>query len=403
MPAEIRIPREEDREDIARLLSTSLNFPLERAMARKDTFNLNDLRSAYVDGRLVANAAEFKFTQWFGGRGLATSGIWGVATEPEHRGMGYASACLGSILDDARRRGDALSALFPAVLDPYRKSGYELAGTFDAHRIALKDLPATSTATSTEGLPRVELAVVDRDLDPLVAAYAAWVRRHNGGMEPNADFWRTRVLNRPLDETARAVVIRDDGAVIGFVAFTRVSDPTGHLGEIDFGLRCSLFFMTEERALRAFIAYLRGYQGVGTWLQWSGSPNDPLTLLVGTQAVTVGQRYRWMLRILDVPSAFEGRGYPAIDAEATFAVDDPRYHENAGPWRLTVSGGEAKIEHADRHDRRAIPIGTLSSMFTGYLRPADAVVLGSMDSDDPAVEALSAMLDGADPWCPFFF
>ena len=35
-----------------------------------------------------------------------------------------------------------------------------------------------------------------------------------------------------------------------------------------------------------------------------------------------------MLRILDVPAAFEGRGFPDIDAEATFAVDDPRYAEN---------------------------------------------------------------------------
>src|SRR5262245_1135114 len=100
MPAEIRIPREEDRDDIARLLSTSLNFPLAAASARKHTFKLEDMRCAYLDGRPVANAAEFRVTQWFGGRGLATSGIWGVVTEPEHRSEGFASACLGSLLDD---------------------------------------------------------------------------------------------------------------------------------------------------------------------------------------------------------------------------------------------------------------------------------------------------------------
>ena len=42
-------------------------------------------------------------------------------------------------------------------------------------------------------------------------------------------------------------------------------------------------------------------------------------------------------------------------------------------------------------------------MFSGYLRPVDAVRLGYLDGDDPAVEALGAILSGPDPWCPFFF
>src|SRR5262249_39980421 len=152
------------------------NFPLAAASARKHTFKLEDMRCAYLDGRPVANAAEFRFTQWFGGRGLATSGIWGVVTEPEHRSEGFASACLGSLLDDARRRGDPLTSLYPAVLDPYRRRGYELAGTFDDHRIALDDLPA---GTHTD-LPSVELVDVDRDLDAIRAAYRAWATDRNG-------------------------------------------------------------------------------------------------------------------------------------------------------------------------------------------------------------------------------
>jgi predicted acetyltransferase len=399
MPAEIRVPREQDRDDIARLLSTSLNFPLAAAMARKETFHLDEMRSAYVDDRPVANAAEFRFTQWFGGRGLACSGIWGVVTEPERRGAGLASACLGGLMDDARRRAAPLTSLFPAVLEPYRRMGYELAGTFDEHQIALDDLPAVGT----EGLPRVELADVDRDLDAIRAAYRRWVRSRNGTIEPDADFWRDRVIVRPWDEAARAVVIRDGDDVTGFAAFTRSPDPSGHLGEIGFGLRCSMFFTTNDLALRAFLAYARGYRGVGRWLRWGGAPNDPLTLLVGVQAVADARRYRWMLRILDVPAAFEGRGYPAVDAEATFAVEDARYPENEGPWRITVSAGEAKIGPADHHDRRPVPIGALSSLYSGYLRPHDAVALGLLDADDPAVEAFSVMLAGADPWCPFFF
>ena len=122
------------------------------------------------------------------------------------------------------------------------------------------------------------------------------------------------------------------------------------------------------------------------------------------QAVEVHQRYRWMLRLLDVPAAFAGRGYPAIDAGATFAVEDPRYPANAGPWTLEVRGGSASVQRAPgpRPASRS-PITALSSLFTGYLRPPDAVRLGILDADDPAVDALSALLVGPDPWCPFFF
>jgi predicted acetyltransferase len=128
-----------------------------------------------------------------------------------------------------------------------------------------------------------------------------------------------------------------------------------------------------------------------------------MTLLVGTQAVTVADRYRWMLRILDVPGALESRGYPPIDAEATFAIEDPRHAENTGVWRLQLSSGEPKVEPGSSPDRRPLTIGVFSSIFSGYLRPVDAVRLGYLDGGDPAVEALSAILSGPDPWCPFFF
>jgi predicted acetyltransferase len=398
MTADVRIPAEGDREQIARVLSTSLHFPLEAALTRSKTFLLGDIRCAYVDDRVVATAAEFPFTQWFGGNGLACSGVWGVATEPERRGNGFASACLGTLMDDARRRGTPVTALFPAVIEPYRRLGYELAGTYDEFRVALDALPVVDT----HHLPTVELAEVERDQDAIMACYARWLARRNGTIEPDATFWRTRLLERPWDEWHRAVVARDDDTITGFATFTRANDSSGHLS-FGFGLKCSMFVAEDHRALRALIAYASGYRGLGRWLGWAGPPNDPMTLLVGVQAVTPHDRYRWMLRILDVRGALEGRGYPPIDAEATFAVEDPRYAENTGVWHVRLSAGEPKVELGSSHDRRPLPIAGFSSMFSGYLRPVDAVRLGFLDADDPAVGALDAMLSGPDPWSPLFF
>jgi predicted acetyltransferase len=398
MTADVRIPVEADREQIARVLSTSLHFPLDAALTRSKTFRLGGIRCAYVDDRVVAAAGEFPFTQWFGGNGLACSGVWGVATEPERRGEGLASACLGTLMDDARRRGTPITALFPAVIEPYRRLGYELAGTYDEFRVDLDALPEVDT----HDLPTVELAEVERDQDAIMACYARWLARRNGTIEPDATFWRTRLLERPWDEWHRAVLARDGDAITGFATFTRANDSSGHLS-FGFGLKCSMFVAEDDRALRALIAYARGYRGLGRWLGWSGPPNDPMTMLVGVQAVEVADRYRWMLRVLDVRAALEGRGYPPIDAEATFAIDDPRYEENTGVWRLQLSAGEPKVEQPPSHDRRPVSISTFSSMFTGYLRPVEAAHIGYLDRDDPAVGALGEMLSGPDPWCPFFF
>lgn len=73
--AEIRAPRDDEREQLA-----------------------------VVDGDIVATAGEFPFDQWFAGNALAYSAVWGVATLPEHRGSGLASAATEACFDP---RGNA--------------------------------------------------------------------------------------------------------------------------------------------------------------------------------------------------------------------------------------------------------------------------------------------------------
>jgi hypothetical protein len=48
-------------------------------------------------------------------------------------------------------------------------------------------------------------------------------------------------------------------------------------------------------------------------------------------------------------------------------------------------------------DAKPLTIGALSAMFSGYLRPHDAVRVGLMDVDDPAVESFATLFAGPDP------
>jgi predicted acetyltransferase len=223
-------------------------------------------------------------------------------------------------------------------------------------------------------------------------------------LEPTDDGWWTRRILRPFGEAiTRAVVVRgDDGTVEGFASFRYADAEGGHL-EIDFGLECHAFCAITERATRALLAYFRSFRGVGLWVQWCGPPEDAIAMLVPEQQITTPFRFRWMLRLLDVRTALATRGYPPIDAEVVVAVHDPAFPENAGPWRLIVRAGEAQVEPAPDARVAAMPIGILSTLFTGFLTVPDAVRLGYLRRDDPAVPGLQQLLAGPDPWCPFFF
>ncbi len=257
-----------------------------------------------------------------------------MATLPEHRAGGLATACIRALLDRARERDMPLTALFPAVLTPYRRMGYEIAGVFIRHRVPLDALPP-----GDDTLPGVELADMARDVGEIRAAFHEWVATSTGPVEPVTDaHWIDRVAPPSDDDTGRTVVVREDDRITGVASFTRETEP-GH--DVVFGIDCRTLFAVTPTAQRALWSYFRGYRGLGTWLQWVGPPNDPIALGSIDAFIERPYRYDWMLRLLDVPAALEARGYPAIDAEATFAVDDAMYPDNAGAWHVSVSGGRA--------------------------------------------------------------
>ena len=394
-PTEIRAPRDDERERVAEVLATSLNFSRERSVARSHLYPLDDMRCAVVGGEIVATSGEFRFAQWFGGKALDCSAVWGVATLPEHRGSGLASGATEAVIRAGRDRGAPVSALYPAVIRPYRSIGYEMAGTFTKHRLTIEAIPPQPRA-----LPAPVLFDLERDLAGVRTCYQTYVSSHNGPVEPMGDdHWAHRIMGRTDDETRRAVVVREGGEVSGFLVTGRDPDP-GPL-DVAFGLWTEAFAANTETALRSLLAYVRRFAGLGKWFQWSGPPNDPIGLLVDEQSLSIEMHYRWMLRLLDVRAAFERRGWPTIDAEAVFAVEDQMFPDNAGPWRLRVEQGVATMTPAEGEPKAAsapIPIGSLSSMFSGYLRASDAVRLGILEAGDPAATAFGSLFAGRDPW-----
>jgi predicted acetyltransferase len=391
---DVRSPTEAERNELVQLLSTALNFtPDDRHASRT---NLEEFRCVFQDDRMVASAAAFPFRQWFGGNDLRMAGIYGVATLPEHRASGRASMAVERILRESRASGIPTSALFPAVLRPYRKLGFELAGSYVTHRLPLEAIP------SDVGDPGPVQLATEADEPAMLELFSQWIRRHNGTIEPVDKIWWHRRTIEPLAEGIyRAVVVRAGDRIDGMAAFSHGDDP-GRL-DSEFGLRCRVFAWRNEQALRSLLAFFRTYRGLGRWVAWQGPPEDPVGMLIPEQSLERNFTFGWMLRLLDVQACFEHRGYPEVDAEVLFAVDDPLFAENAGPWRVSVTRGKPSVELAPEARVRPIPIGIVSALFSGYLRGSDASRLGFLDPDSGSAYAFEALLAGPEPWCPFFF
>src|SRR3989442_1482186 len=126
--ADVRTPPEEDRAQVVDVLRTALNFSAAWANERSHALPLQEFRCVYAGDRVVATAAELRFHQWFGERSVATAGIYAVATLPEHRAAGLASAAVRRIPDQGPGRGAGPPRPFPRGLWGGRKAGPRTAG-----------------------------------------------------------------------------------------------------------------------------------------------------------------------------------------------------------------------------------------------------------------------------------
>ncbi|MFL5738019.1 MAG: enhanced intracellular survival protein Eis [Actinomycetota bacterium] len=396
---EIRTPTEDEREQIGSVMSISLNFGQAWAERRAPTFRLEQFLVAVDDGRVVATSAARPFLQWFGARALPMTGVYAVATLPEHRGGGLASELVTRLMRRGREEGALISALYPAAVRPYRGIGYEIAGTYTDHRIAISDLPQGPAPLRVEEYRT-------GDLDDVRAVFREVMSTQNGPIYSELeDWWTERILaTREPDVLFRVAVVRGENrAIEGFCPF-RYGKGGGGDFDFAFGIETAHLVARSEAALRSLLVYFRGFRGLGESLQWSGPPADPIALLIEEQKIKTAWTFHWMLRLLDVPGALEGRGYPPVSGSLDLMLRDPAFEEDDGAtYHLEAESGKVRASRVERAASAVASIGTFSSIFTGFTSPADAVRVGALQADGAAVEFLSALFAGPPPWLPEWF
>ena len=240
-----------------------------------------------------------------------------------------------------------------------------------------------------------------RDLDGVRACYRASVSGHNGPIDSDEDdWWPDRILGQWFSsDVQRAVVARGPDGVEGYASFT-YGPATGAI-DFNYSVVCRHLVASTIEGMTSLLSYFRGFRGLGVHLRFTGQPATPLALLVEEQRVLPAWAYRWMLRLVDVPAALAGRGYPPLSVSFDLTVEDGLFPENRGPWRVSVSEGSASVEPGSASGGAAISIGTLSSLYSGFLSAWDAAALGLIEPS--MAPALASVFGGPAPWMYDFF
>jgi len=388
---EIRPLREEERETIYALQSQAFNVPVKR-MRQMPPWPAEEARGAVVDGEVVAMLRTYRFAHFFGGRSVPAVGIGGVSVAAHARGKRVAETLMIETLREFRGDGRTISTLYPATVPLYRRCGYEYGGFQFRFRAPLDALPRSDG-------PAV-LPWEDDALPDVVACYRDWAQTSSGAVDRPEWFWPDRILRSFEEGAVYRYAVREDGVMTGYVIYTQEKHGDYAWG---FDIACRDLVWTTPAAGSALLSFAGRHRSTGVDLVWTGNATDALANLLPEQDAKHDSSFRTMIRLVDVPSAFEARGFPpALEAAVELQVHDPAFGWNDAGWRIETSGGAAKVGSAPGA-RARIDVAALSALYTGMLSARDARRLGRLDASDDEVATLDAMLAGPAPFINDWF
>lgn len=377
------VPDELLRARFARVAAHAFGFPVEEA---PDWFALaghENLRVVTEGERVLGGLIVIPQGQFFGGRSVPSLGLAGVAVGPDARGAGVATRLVIDTLREARQNGFALSSLYPATVQLYRRAGYARAGA--RHEITVD--PAAVRTGARGVFERVD---APSDDEALKALYRRFASSRNGFLDRGPYVW-SRVL-RPRKSATEVFRLGQEG----YLALThRMLDDGGEVLVRDL-------VVLDARAAAQALELLASYGSVAQKIRWWGAAPDLLTASLPERRHAIRTTDYWMLRICDVPRALELRGYGALDLDLELDVRDDTIPENQGRFVLSVRDGRGQVTAGGRGALR-LDVRALAALYSGFLDVHTLVALGEAEGSSDELARADALFAGRPPAMSDYF
>lgn len=188
MNTTIRAVRRAELPEVCELLALAFDEAAPQIFVaqteRDSTFRFRHGRVAIVDGRIAGYVRIFARTMLVRGVPVAAGGIGSVATHPDARHAGIATALLRDALDQMRNEGMAVSFLFTGIAGFYERLGYRLV------REPSFEADARDAASSPHAVLYGVRAMTERDVSRLLAIYRRAIAGGTGAITRTRRTWR---------------------------------------------------------------------------------------------------------------------------------------------------------------------------------------------------------------------
>lgn len=392
------IARTADQAALGEVLGHAFGFPVAAA---PDWFAL-----ALPENVMVYRAGEevlggvllVPMAQWFGGRSVPMIGLSGVGMTPERRGAGEGHAMMRAALREMRRRGAAISTLYPSTVPFYRKVGYERAGTRCLVSVRPSEL---SARPCDDGLTVTRVASVESA--ELAALQRRWAARHEGALDRGPYVWG-RAVAPPRENPPTSFAIRRGATLVGHLTVLHKTFD-GHDTELTVVDAMADDGPAAERILRV----LASYRSIAAMVRWQMHLPSLFSMSLAERTHEIRVVDHWLVRVLDAHAALSARGYRrGARARVDLDLDDPLFPEHHGRFTLDIQDGAARVTPGGAGGRpasgpgsttRAVTMGPrgLAALVSGFMSASELARLGLLAGAIGDLEALDGAMHGALP------
>ncbi|HEY9809650.1 MAG TPA: GNAT family N-acetyltransferase [Halomicronema sp.] len=353
----------------------------------RDRLGVENFRILKQNDQVVAGLTLYQMGQYFGGDSVQMAGVAAVGVSPEVRGSGAGFELISQTLKELYSQQIPLSTLYPATQRLYRKAGYEQAGSRCLWEVPIDSIRLHDRSLEVRKVKKLE-AQVFQDI------YNKSAKENEGNLDRNKAIWEN-VFDHNEDEVYGYLVGSENPE--GYIIFSQKTVNSQNLMEIwDWAA-------TTPAARRRLLTFISDHRSQIQKVIWRGSLIDPFLLFLPEQTAKVGQLEIWFLRIVDVISALEKRGYPEnLETELHLKISDDILPENNGNFVLSVSGKKGQVTKGGKGDLK-LQISALAPLYSGFYTPYQLQQADHIEASKESLSIASQIFAGSPAWMPDFF
>jgi predicted acetyltransferase len=360
---------------------------------------------AYDGDRLVGTAGVLSFDLTVPGGTLPAAGVTLVGVLPTHRRQGILRRMMRMQLDAVRERGEPLAVLWASEGSIYQRFGYGL-GTLSMSLTVERHRNAFRRAHEPTGSVRfIELDEAKRLFPPI---HDALRPARPGFFHRTPAFWEAELFHDPEHRRGGGgpawYVVHETGGTPDGYARYRVKESWGDAGA-DSTVMLSELMATTPSAHLDLWRFLLDIDLARRLEAWNVPTDDPIVLAVAEpRALRMTLADALWVRVVDLAAALSGRTYRA-DGSAVLEIHDEFIPDNAGRWRLEVSGGRATVTATSDAPDVECDVTDLAAAYLGAFSFAQLVDAGRSREVASGGVARTDGLFRSDraPWCPRVF